>query len=112
MKCIRCGYCCISSDVIVVSPEYTDLINDTDEIEQHMLVHKPSYHQCPHLRFEENGITTCLIHHYPWYSDTPCAKHNTIFDDKRICNMGNYIFENNIDIKKFIKQNWSEYETD
>lgn len=64
MKCLRCGYCCIHYDVIIVKPGYK-------RITKNSLIHKPSGQWCPHLVFTDDKAS-CAIHEMPFYKRTPC----------------------------------------
>jgi len=100
MICLRCGYCCIAYDVIIISPEFVQpKINfDNPEI-SHKLIHKKCGEICPHLRWEENKAV-CSIHHYEWYKDTPCFRHEQIESSpKSLCRLGEYFQKEGICIK-------------
>ena len=77
MKCFRCGYCCIHLDVIIVDPvdvsRITTLVGLTPDANVNLL-HKPCGERCPHLRFEGRKAV-CVIHDYPWFSETPCFQY-------------------------------------
>ena len=81
-KCFNCGYCCIYYDVIIIKPEFKDIVTlrlftygkdkklniNIDDV----LMHKPCNERCPHLN--ENNL--CEIHDKIWFKKTPCYKHN------------------------------------
>jgi hypothetical protein len=87
MKCLRCGYCCQAlAVVIVVDPE-------KGPVEGNLEV-RDGTEPCRHIKREEDGTYTCLIHHYPWFKDTPCGTHTQIErspDDP--CRMGAYLLK-------------------
>ena len=85
MKCLRCGYCCVEYDVVIV---------DDPEIgpEAENLKYKPSGTRCQHLRGDAIGQYSCAIHDYPWYEETPCYGHGQVEqspDDP--CRIGEYM---------------------
>ena len=101
MKCVRCGYCCISSAVIIIDPEFKDSFEKIDDFIDEHFTFKESGVVCPHLIMDDI-ITTCSIHDKKYYKDTPCYSHSQIesnVDDK--CRMGKYITENDIKVMKF-----------
>ena len=61
---------------------------------------------CPHLSWDGN-ITTCAIHHYKWYKETPCYDHGQIEMSKdEPCRTGVWMRENKINVKEvFGKKN-------
>ena len=85
MKCLRCGYCCIEYDVIIVNkPELG--------ITEQNLKYKKSGQRCQHLLGEKPGEYSCAVHDYPWYKDTPCAQFTQVEVNKDTpCRMGEYI---------------------
>ena len=83
MKCFRCGYCCISLDVIIVNAPELGIVEDN-------LIHKASGIKCPHLKGEIPGEYKCLIHTYNFYKETPCFTHNTDVIGKE-CRLGKHI---------------------
>lgn len=87
MICLRCGYCCIHSDVIIVKPEYCDDELDPDALTEKMLMHKKHNEHCPHLSLD-GGIASCLIHHYKWFEHTPCHSHNNDLFHNKKCTIG------------------------
>ena len=105
MMCLRCGYCCIAYDVMIISPEYVrpDLDLFSPEVE-HMIIHKKSGEVCPHLRWDGDKAI-CTIHDYKWYKYTPCAEYGQIensVDDP--CRLGQYFEDKKINVKNlFIK---------
>jgi hypothetical protein len=104
MKCLRCSYCCIMLDVIIIKPEFVkeNLILYKLPVGE-AFMHKPSYEACPHLSFVDD-MAVCKIHNYKWYTQTPCFKHDQISaspDDP--CRMGEYLLKKNPDHWKEIK---------
>jgi len=85
MKCLRCGYCCISLDVVIVDdPEKGP--------RQSNLSIKETGVPCKHLRGEKCGEISCAVHDKPWYSETPCFQHTQLPEcSKAPCRMGSYI---------------------
>lgn len=76
MRCLRSGYCCVQSDVMIV------------DVDGHALRHKPHGVRCPHLTQDKDHVHSCAVHGEWWYPATPCASHGTIFGDARECMMG------------------------
>ena len=87
MVCLRCGYCCIHYDVIIVAPHEAkpDLIVDFEH--KFDIIHKHSGQKCPYLSFL-NSVATCSIHEYNWYKDTPCFHHDQISKPNDPCRIG------------------------
>ena len=99
MICLRCGYCCVALDVIIVKPEFAKPDLSIDDLTDDMVMHKPRGQQCHHLSFTDEGKASCAIHEYPWYKHTPCYAHTQVErspDTK--CRMGLYL-NSNTDIK-------------
>ena len=72
MKCIRCGYCCVEYDVMIVDPKYIDNVDLKDESCMKKVIHKKCGDICPHLEINnETNITMCKVHDKLWYNDTP-----------------------------------------
>jgi hypothetical protein len=46
---------------------------------------------CPHLKLIDTA--ECLIHHYDWYKETPCADYTQIETIDSNCRMGEFIIE-------------------
>jgi len=85
MKCLRCGYCCHHCMVIIVDDPEKGLT--TDNLTEHMGQGLP----CKHLRGRGIGEFECSIHHYDWYKETPCYRHDQIGKPDDPCRMGQYI---------------------
>jgi hypothetical protein len=87
MKCIRCGYCCIHYDVIIVADPKLGIQEDN-------IHHKPSGVKCPHLTGDVPGEYTCAVHNEPWYKETPCYDFGQIEESENdICRIGKYFME-------------------
>lgn len=87
MKCLRCGYCCINSDVIIVVDPKLGITDDN-------LTWKKCKKRCPHLEGEV-GSCSCAIHAYEWYEDTPCYSHGQVESSSDTpCRMGIYVLQN------------------
>lgn len=97
MKCIHCGYCCIMLDVIIVHPKYIEVIKSIEELcDEHMVMHKEYNQKCPHLYLQDQEWK-CKIHDYPWFKDTPCARHSQIEESiESICRTGKYRKDKNL----------------
>ena len=88
MRCLRCGYCCNSLDVVIVDDPEKGISADN-------LIIKKSGERCKQLRGNKPGKFSCAIHNYPWYKETPCFSHCQIernVNDK--CRIGVYILKN------------------
>lgn len=83
MKCLRCGYCCIHYDVMIVVSTDPDL--DFGALQEGDVMHKPAGVHCPHLSMID-GEASCAIHDFDWYELTPCARHSQIGGDT--CRIG------------------------
>jgi Fe-S-cluster containining protein len=78
MICLRCGYCCIQYDVIIVDDPDIGLVDDPDIApEESNMKHKPNGVRCQHL-VGEPGECSCAIHDRPWYNETPCWRFGQI----------------------------------
>ncbi len=83
MDCLRCGYCCIESAIIIVdNPEL-------GPIEGNLVIKKDG--ACKHLVGDKPGEYACAIHDYTWYTETPCFAHGQIERGNTDCRMGVYI---------------------
>jgi len=104
-NCQRCGYCCITSLIIVVSSKYSHLdeINLEEDIPDDMIVDVDNRQTfCPHLYWDDEiNRAGCSIHHKKWFKHTPCYQYCN--DNK--CNIGKYIVDKSLDrYKKLIKE--------
>ena len=87
MKCLRCGYCCLQYDVmILVDP-------DLGQVEGNV-VHKPTGERCRHLSGSAPGDYSCTIHNHPAYQGTPCSEFTQVGKPDADCRMGAYILKN------------------
>ncbi len=84
MICLRCGYCCIQYDVIIVD-------NPELEISEKNITHKPSGERCKHLEGDKPGEYSCKLHNKPWYVETPCYAYGQIEQTNSNCRIGEYI---------------------
>lgn len=85
MKCLRCGYCCVYYDVVIVNDPKLG-----PRCESNLCV-KGSGVRCPHLLGDTPGKLRCAIHNKRWYKRTPCASHGQIEVGDIICRLGAYI---------------------
>lgn len=83
MICLRCGYCCINYDVMIVNDPKIGIIEAN-------IIHKPFGIKCKHL-IENDNYYTCNIHNYEWYIDTPCYAHTQIENKNSNCRIGEYV---------------------
>lgn len=100
MICLRCGYCCIRTDVmIVVDPELGPVQGNVE--------HKKFNEVCRHLRGNKPGEYSCAIHHYSWYKDTPCFSHTQIEPSPdTLCRMGEYLLKKREITKTEVYEAW------
>ena len=90
MKCLRCGYCCMTSMVVIVDdPEKGNVDGNLKGIG----FNGPE--RCQHLVGDVPGEYSCSVHDRPWYKGTPCFSHGQIEqspDDE--CRTGRYVLDN------------------
>lgn len=87
MVCLRCGYCCHASAVVIVR-------DPAKGIEQENLGYKASGERCQHFRGHKPGEYSCAIHDEPWYRETPCSQHGQIEQSVHdVCRMGAYTLD-------------------
>ncbi len=87
MKCLRCGYCCINYDVIIIDDGKLPL-SETN------IKHKPSGVACQHLIGTKPGEYSCAIHDHPDYNQTPCFDFTQVERQDSDCRMGVYQLKN------------------
>jgi len=84
MRCLRCGYCCVNYDVIIIDDDVEKEYEDAP----YGISHKPSGIPCKHLRFNTDGNAQCLLHDDPRYESTPCAGFTQIGALDAFCRIG------------------------
>lgn len=95
MICLRCGFCCIMHDVIIIHPGYIQEKLNIDDLPYEGFLHKETYTSCPYLVWDlEYNQTICTIHHYPWYELTPCYSHGQIEKGNSECRLGRHVWDN------------------
>jgi hypothetical protein len=83
MKCLRCGYCCLTMLIpIIIDPNKGFKENNVDLLD--------GTKHCPHLKGDKPGNYSCNIHHYKWFKDTPCGQYTQIESSNSNCRTGNY----------------------
>jgi hypothetical protein len=87
--CLRCGYCCVNLDVMIVNSESILPDGTLDPRHPEPLVSKPQGTNCPHLEFVE-GKATCKVHSLPCYRETPCDQFEQFGCADDICVLGSY----------------------
>lgn len=90
MICLRCGYCCINLDVIIVDDPDKGKRANIVFVESN-LKYKPSDEKCQHLIGETPGEYSCMLHDYSWYNKTPCFQYTQIGGSE--CRIGKHILE-------------------
>jgi len=86
MRCLRCGWCCKHSAVVVVDDP------DLGPVEGNLIFVPGDGIPCKHLTGDTPGEYACAVHDREWYKETPCFAHGQIEnspDDP--CRMGKYI---------------------
>ena len=85
MICLRCGYCCLTSLVVIV--------NDPKKgpIEGNLKAINCLEERCPHLCGNKVGRYSCAIHEKRWYKKTPCFNHGQIESGNQNCRMGEHL---------------------
>lgn len=82
MKCLRCGYCCKTSCVVIVLDPKKGIAKSN--LKALNLLEEP----CPHLRGDIPGEYSCAIHNEKWYKKTPCYSHTQIEQKDSFCRIG------------------------
>jgi len=96
MICLRCGYCCIMYDTIIIKPNR--VTSDLNLMDDTVYIHKPTGVKCPHLSFID-GKAYCRIHHFSWFKDSPCDQFTQIGKEDSNCRIGDHMLnEKNFDI--------------
>ena len=86
MICLRCGYCCVHYDVVIVD-------DPAKGISEGNLTHKRCGERCPHLTGSKFGEHACAIHGRKWYKETPCHEYTQIEQKNSPCRMGVHMRE-------------------
>jgi len=77
MICLRCGNCCIVSDVIVINPKSVREKMRISSLKDSDFMYKKGGEPCPHLSWNKEKAV-CAIHHYKWYKKLRCFSHGQI----------------------------------
>jgi len=88
MVCLRCGYCCKASFVVIVDDP------ELGPVEGNLKCLKGDGEPCPHLKGDKPGEFSCEVHDREWYEETPCFAHGQIErspDDE--CRMGRFVLD-------------------
>jgi len=85
MQCLRCGYCCKYSWVMIVNDPEKGLV------EGNIVEHLGQGKACKHLVGCGPGMYFCAVHNNEWYPETPCYDHSQIEQGNTNCRMGVYI---------------------
>ena len=63
-------------------------------VDGNIIHHSGDDKTCKHLEVDEFGESSCLIHQYPWYKETPCFSHGQIESSENDpCRVGEYILK-------------------
>jgi hypothetical protein len=88
MICLRCGYCCNTSFVIIVDDPEKGIVEDN------LIAQNGLESRCKHLIGDKPGEYSCAIHDKKWYKKTPCFSHGQIERSKDTpCRIGKYLLE-------------------
>jgi hypothetical protein len=89
MKCLRCGYCCKTSMVVIID-DPNGPFEESNFIARNLLEDGP----CKHLLGEISGKYSCAVHDKKWYKRTPCYAHGQIEESNDCeCRIGRYIID-------------------
>ena len=87
MKCLRCGYCCKTSFVVIVVDPDKGLTEGNMKA-----IGLKGPERCPHLQGDKPGEFSCSVHDRRWYKKTPCFAHGQIEQSPdNPCRMGEYL---------------------
>lgn len=81
MKCLRCGYCCIHLEVIIVDDPKLGVVENN-------LISKHTGDRCKHMRGDKPGEYSCAIHNEPWYEESPCFQFTQVEARNSNCRLG------------------------
>ena len=90
MECLRCGYCCINFDVMIVDDPNLGITKENT-------IYKPAGIKCKHLDGDKAGEYSCLVYNREWYNRTPCFDYGQVegkITDE--CRIGRYTLDNNM----------------
>ena len=109
LKCLRCGYCCMTSLLVTIKPEFVQEKLDVEKLpEEAFLAVDGSRRKCPHLSFL-NGDAVCAIHSKKWFKELPCAAYQQIGPEDWPCRVGEYL-RNNPQLMIALYAQWIEKE--
>jgi len=93
MICLRCGYCCKTSMVVIVDDPAKGIVEGNLQP-----VGFGGSERCKHLVGDKPGEHACAVHNEPWYDETPCFRHGQIERSPQDeCRMGRYILDGQSD---------------
>jgi hypothetical protein len=86
MICLRCGYCCIHHDVVILK-DYNK------KPQENNTVFKKGGEVCRHLTIDlkEPNKVICKEHHKKYFKKSPCDNHGQIEVKNSVCRLGEYI---------------------
>lgn len=94
MKCLRCGYCCLQSFVVIV------LDPKKGAVEGNLRAIDATKERCPHLRGGGPGEYGCAVHEESWYRGTPCFSHSQVERQDSDCRMGVYFTQGRVETEE------------
>lgn len=105
MICLRCGYCCIIHNVVIVKPEVfkerqfkrLSQLTISDFIVKGM-------GECPYLSWDSKEAS-CQIHDEPWYKETPCFSHGQIETSPMdLCRIGDHLRKKGVNVREYCQR--------
>mgnify|MGYP000988315388 CR=1 FL=1 len=92
MICLRCGYCCKHSFVVVIADPDKGYDEDNPD-ESNVLMLNGDGTPCPYLKGDRPGEYFCAVHDKEWYDKTLCYAHNQIEEKDSFCRIGEYMIK-------------------
>ena len=92
MKCLRCGYCCMNSFVVIVDDPEKGPVEGNFKV-----IGTGGKERCQHLKGDRVGEYSCGVHDRKWYKKTPCFSHGQLEMSKDCnCRMGEHILKKGV----------------
>jgi len=108
-KCLRCGYCCIASEMTILNPKYQHSEINTEKPFSYIskIMTKSAADPCPYLIWnEETNTSTCSVYDKEWFPSTLCKHFNTISDQSIWFPIDLQLQNQECIVGKFIKLNF------